>query len=115
MVEQLPEGRSLRDIVMRAITTFVVIYTDPVSEREENGLKYPVLAISPTGNTLRWFATRRGHSPDHLVRIGANLMVQLLSERVGEESLYDALIRQTKKSGRGLVEEVAHILKAALE
>jgi hypothetical protein len=113
MIERWGEG-NIRDVVMKAIETHVLVYANQVREETIEGRKIPILTRSPTGNSLIELAQTREISPASLVRVGASLMVKLLTETVDNETIYDAISKRADKSGRAFAEEIASILREKL-
>lgn len=130
MLNTLGEGVSIRNMVMRAISAYVLAYTDQTgtdSSKHEEGKTFPVLELSQTIRALRDYAKRMNEhkqkkgdsrqkwSEDHLVRIGAILIERLLGETVGDKSLYAAIQQRARKFQRSTQEEVVRILKEKIK
>lgn len=114
MIERWKEG-NVRDVVMKAIETYVMVYAAQVREEKTgDGRTVPILARSKTGNELVQFAQIRNVPPAALVRVGASLVVNLLSEQIGDETLFDLIAQRAEASQRKFVDEVALLLREAL-
>lgn len=115
MIERWKEG-TVREVIMDAIAMYVMVLAAQVREEKAvDGGSIPVLTRSQTGNELMQYAKLRNVPPAALVRVGASIVVKLLTERVGEETLFDRIAKSAEASKRKFVDEVVRLLEKGLQ
>ena len=108
MLERWQREGNVREMVMEAIRTYVMVYGEQIrEEKTEDGRTIPILARSRMGNDLLRFAESRKVHSAALLHLAATVVVQLLSEKMGDESLFDLVRQSAKLSKREFADEVA--------